>query len=535
MLNFPPLKTVDTVPGNLPAPPTSFVGRDAQITELVALVGQRRLVTLTGVGGVGKTRLSIQVAAELTPRFADGVWFVELAPVADAAAVPDTVATALGVTPLAGMSVIDSLALALSGRRLLIVFDNCEHVIDAAARVVDAILAHTTTVSIITTSREPLGISGEHTWPVPPLDVDEGVTSPAVSLFVERATAATPDFSLDGPGTVEAVTEICQRLDGIALAIELAAARMVSMSAEEVRDRLGDRFRLLAGGRRGLERHQTLRQAVSWSYDLLTDDERSVLECCSVFADGFDLEAISVAYGSDDEFLMLDLVEGLVRKSLLLAKRHGGRTRYRALETIRQFGEERLVASGRDARGTGPACAVLLRADGAALGIVGWSESASRTRLGRHRIRQPAHGIQVGERAGGSRSSDHDRGACGDHDLAAPALRTGQLGARDSRLRRRGRGSATAAPVRRRQSLPLSRRTGPRRHVRTDRDGAPRRRALRPVRGGLERDARVPGAPVRWSDRAAGGDLHRPGGADRVRTGRRALRAHMGAPGRRPG
>ena len=345
--DFPPLKTVDTVPGNLPAPPTSFVGRDDQITELVALLGQSRLVTLTGVGGVGKTRLSIQVAAELTPQFADGVWFVELAPVVDAAAVPDTVATALGVTPLAGMSVTDSLALALSGRRLLIVFDNCEHVIDAAARVVDAILSHTTTVSIITTSREPLGISGEHTWPVPPLDVDEGVASPAVSLFVERATAATPDFSLDGPSTVDAVTDICQRLDGIALAIELAAAWMVSMSAEEVRDRLGDRFRLLSGGRRGLERHQTLRQAVSWSYDLLTYDERSVLECCSVFADGFDLEAISVAYGSDDEFLMLDLVEGLVRKSLLLARRLDGKTRYRALETIRQFGEERLVASGR--------------------------------------------------------------------------------------------------------------------------------------------------------------------------------------------
>lgn len=344
---FPPLKTVDTVPGNLPTPLTSFVGRDAQITELIALGGQHRLVTLTGVGGVGKTRLSIQVAAELTPQFADGVWLVELAPVGDPAAVPDTVATALAVTPLAGMTVIESLTLALAGRRLLLVFDNCEHVIDAAAELIEAILARTTTVSIITTSREPLGIGGEHTWPVPPLDVDDGVTSPAVSLFVERALAVAPDFSLDGPATVEAVTEICRRLDGIALAIELAAARMVSMSAEEVRDRLGDRFRLLSGGRRGIGRHQTLWQAVLWSYDLLADDERTVLGCCSVFADGFDLEAISKVYGSDDEYLMLDLVESLVRKSLLLANRHGGRTRYRVLETIRQFGAERLATAGR--------------------------------------------------------------------------------------------------------------------------------------------------------------------------------------------
>ncbi len=343
---FPPLRTVDSA-GNLPVPPTSFVGREAQVAELAALVGQRRLVTLTGVGGVGKTRLSIRVAAELASQFADGVWLVELAPVGDPAAVPDTIATALSVTPLAGMTVVESLTLALSGRRLLVVLDNCEHVIDAAASVVEAILGRTGTVSIIATSREPLGVSGEQTWPVPPLDVDAGVESPAVSLFVERATAATPDFSLDRPSTVDAVAEICRRLDGIALAIELAAARTVSMSAEEIRDRLGDRFRLLSGGRRGVERHQTLLQAVLWSYDLLGAEEQRVLECCAVFADGFDLRAISQVYGSDDEFLVLDLVEGLVRKSLLLAQHHGPTTRYRALETIRQFSEQRLVAAGR--------------------------------------------------------------------------------------------------------------------------------------------------------------------------------------------
>ncbi len=345
--DFPPLRTVDTVPGNLPAPPTSLIGRDAQVDELVALVGDRRLVTLTGVGGVGKTRLSIRLAAELSLRFPDGVWLVELAPVTDPAAVPDTVATALGVTPLAGMTVLDSLALALSGRRLLIVLDNCEHVIDAAARVVEAVLARTSTVNVVATSREPLGVAGEHTWPVPPLDVGTGAGSPAVSLFVERAKAATPDFSFDHPGTIEAVMEICRRLDGIALAIELAAARMVSLSAEEVRDRLGERFRLLSGGRRGPERHQTLWQAIAWSYDLLSDDERSVLTRCSVFADGFDLRGLAAVHGVDDEFEVLDLVEALVRRSLVVVERQAGHTRYRVLETIRQFGEEQLVASGR--------------------------------------------------------------------------------------------------------------------------------------------------------------------------------------------
>ncbi len=345
--DFPPLRTVDTVPGNLPVPSTSLVGRDAQVDELAALVGDRRLVTLTGVGGVGKTRLSIRLAAELSLRFPDGVWLVELAPVADPAAVPDAVATALGITPLAGMTVLDSVVLALSGRRLLLVLDNCEHVLDAAARVVEAVLARSSTVTVVATSREPLGVAGEHTWPVPPLDVAAGAGSASVTLFVERAKAATPDFSFDDPATVDAVTEICRRLDGIALAIELAAARMVSLSAEEVRDRLGERFRLLSGGRRGPERHQTLWQAIAWSYDLLSDDERRVLECCSVFADGFDLRGLVAVHGNDDEFEVLDLVEGLVRRSLVVVERQGGRTRYRVLETIRQFGEDRLAASGR--------------------------------------------------------------------------------------------------------------------------------------------------------------------------------------------
>ncbi len=250
--DFPPLNTLLEVAGKLPVPPTSFVGRDDEVSELVELVARRPLVTLTGVGGVGKTRLSLRVAGELSAAFPDGVWFVELAPVGDPAAVPDTVATALGVTPLAGMSVTDRLVLALSGRRLLVVLDNCEHVIEAAAALAATLLARAPSISVLATSREPLAIGGEHTWPVPPLDAGAGAGSSAVSLFVDRARAVTPGFALDDDATLQAVTEICRRLDGIALAIELAAARMVSLSAEEVRDRPGERFRLLSGGRRGL-------------------------------------------------------------------------------------------------------------------------------------------------------------------------------------------------------------------------------------------------------------------------------------------
>ena len=271
---------------------------------------------------------------------------MELAPVGDPVALPNVVATALGVTAQAGMTVTESLAVALSGRRLLIVLDNCEHVLDAAAELVEAILTRTATVSVIATSREALRVGGENSWPVPSLDVRAGVASAAVSLFVERARAVRQDFTLDDVDEVDAVTEICRRLDGIALAIELAAARMVAMSPQEVRDRLDDRFRLLSGSRRGLERHRTLRQAVQWSFDLLTDEERGVLGCCSVFADGFELAAISAVYESDDEYVMLDLMDSLVRKSLVTVDQADGQTRYGMLETIRQFAEDQLVTSG---------------------------------------------------------------------------------------------------------------------------------------------------------------------------------------------
>ncbi len=346
---FPPLRALDNSPGNLRPAATSFIGRASELDEVHAAVKAHRLVTLTGVGGVGKTRLAVEVAARLADEFPDGVWLFELAAVADPAAVPGAVATMLGVTQQPEKSVSESVAAALEGRVRLLVFDNCEHVRDAAADLVEAILTHSSTVKILATSREGLGVADERLWVVPSLDVGAGVDSAAVSLFVERAQSVSSRFSAARPGEAAAVVEICGRVDGIPLAIELAASRMASMTAIEVRDRLHQRFRLLVGSRRGLERHQTLRHAVAWSYDLLDDAERALLDRCSVFAGGFDLEsacAITCFPETPDDLAVLDLLDALVRKSLLVADGSAGRTRYSMLETIRQFAEEQLAASG---------------------------------------------------------------------------------------------------------------------------------------------------------------------------------------------
>ena len=250
---FPPLKTRDATPGNLRPQPTSLVGRESELAEVHEAVKAHRLVTLTGVGGVGKTRLALEVAARLVDEFPDGVWFFELAAVTDPAAVPDAVAAVLGITQQPGMSVSESVAAALEGRVRLLVFDNCEHVLDDAADLIEAILAQSATVRIVATSREGLGVADEQMWPVPSLDLSGGLDSAAVNLFVERAQSVAPRFSMATPDEAGAVVEICRRLDGIPLAIELAASRMASMTASEVRDRLDDRFRLLVGSRRGLE------------------------------------------------------------------------------------------------------------------------------------------------------------------------------------------------------------------------------------------------------------------------------------------
>jgi predicted ATPase len=342
--DFPPLRTTDPSPGNLRPAVGRLIGRDAEVHEIAADIGTHRLVTLTGVGGVGKTRLALEVGAAVSNEFPDGVWVFELGAVLDPAAVPAAIASTLGITQQPGKTVSESVAAALEGRLRLLIIDNCEHVVDAAAELVEAILARSATVRILATSREGLGIVDERLRRVPSLEVDA-----ATELFVERAQSFSPDEST-------AVEEVCRRLDGIPLAIELAASRMESMTATEVRDRLDHRFKLLVGARRGLERHQTLRHAVAWSYDLLDDAERALLQRCSVFAGGLDIEsACAVAgYGDYDEYGMLDLLDALVRKSLLVADRSAGRTRYSMLETIRQFAEEQLMASGavEDARTT---------------------------------------------------------------------------------------------------------------------------------------------------------------------------------------
>jgi predicted ATPase/class 3 adenylate cyclase len=346
--DFPPLRTLDPSPGNLRPQTTSFIGRESEVAELHAAVKAHRLVTLTGVGGVGKTRLAVEVAARLADEFPDGVWFFDLAAVTDPAAVPDAVAAVLGIIQQPGKSVAHSVAAALEGRSRLLVLDNCEHVVDSVADLVEAILAASATVTILATSREGVGVSDEQLWRVPSLDVNSGTESAAVSLFVDRAHSVVSDFSLAQPGEADAVVEICRRLDGIPLAIELAASRMASMTVSEVRDRLDQRFRLLVGSRRGLSRHQTLRHAVAWSYDHLDDAEKKLLERCSVFAGGFDFQSACAVAGFDDgdDYAILDLLDALVRKSLIVADRSAGRTRFSMLETIRQFAEEQLVAHG---------------------------------------------------------------------------------------------------------------------------------------------------------------------------------------------
>ena len=334
-VEFPPLRTLDAGSGNLPAPATSFLGREAQIAAVGEALSTHRLVTLVGVGGVGKTRLAVHAAAAVLGEYRDGAWLVELAPILDAADVNEAVASVFAVAPQADRTWQDGLIESLRARQLLLVLDNCEHVLDAAVPLAERLLVQCPEVAVLATSREALGVSGEWAWPVPSLDVGPGSTASA--LFVERAQAVEPNF--DPGDEVDAVAEICRRLDGIPLAIELAAARVRSMSPSQIRDRLDERFRLLTGSRRSLERHQTLRHAVQWSYDLLTAAERRVLQRVSVFSGGFSLAAATTVCGNDpdgdlDELQMLDVVDSLVRKSLVNVERTATESRFTMLETI---------------------------------------------------------------------------------------------------------------------------------------------------------------------------------------------------------
>ena len=340
---FPPLRSVDTVPTNLPTVRTELVGRSEELRGLAALVERERLVTLTGVGGVGKTRLALGLAGRLAPGYADGCWLVELAPVADGSEVPKTFASVIG----APATDADALARYLADRRLLVVVDNCEHVLGDVAELVDTLLAAAPDLHLVVTSREPLGIDGEHVRRVQSLAVPAGdagavvaAQSAAVRLFAERASAVAEGFALTDANT-RAVTEICRHLDGIPLAIELAAARVRAMPPAEIAARLGERFRLLAGGsRRAQERHRTLAATVGWSYDLLSGEERVVFRRLSVLPASFDLAAAEAVAGEGG----LDVVGHIVRLvDRSLVQYEPETDRYRLLETLRQYGAERLA------------------------------------------------------------------------------------------------------------------------------------------------------------------------------------------------
>ena len=360
---FPPLASLDNpeLPNNLPGQLSAFVGREPELTRVRSLVASSRLVTLTGAGGCGKTRLALQVAAELLGTARDGVWFVGLASLTDAAEIPDAVAAVLGLADQGGQpSPIESLTDALREQDVLIVLDNCEHVIDGAAKFCAQLVRDCPRLRILATSRELLGIDGEHVYRVPSMSlppaeaeadadaVDEIAASDAVRLFVDRAQAQDPGFVLDD-ASAPLVASVCRRLDGIPLALELAAARLSSMSLRQVSDRLDQRFRLLTGGSRtAMPRQQTLQAAVEWSFGLLTALERDVLRRLSVFAGGFELEAAEVICAGDnvDAFDVLDLLSSLVGKSLLVAGRTPESVRYRMLETIRQYAAQDLLRSG---------------------------------------------------------------------------------------------------------------------------------------------------------------------------------------------
>jgi predicted ATPase/class 3 adenylate cyclase/DNA-binding CsgD family transcriptional regulator len=344
--DFPVLRSVDDFPGNLPQQLTSLVGREPVVAEVAELVRSSALVTLTGVGGVGKTRLSVEVGAEVATELPDGAWLIELSSVGDAASVPAAFATVLGITPQGDTPLLDTIAETLRGRQLLLVVDNCEHLVPAVGSVLDAIRSSAPSLRILATSREVLGLAGEVPFTVVPLALDGRESSDAVALFVDRAQAVRADFGLREPETATAVTEICETLDGLPLGIELAAARMAAMSAPEVRDRLADRFRLLQGSTPAPARQLTLHHTVEWSYDLLTDDEQQLLRTTAVFAGGFELTSVVDVVEHGDDVDVLRHLDSLVRKSLVVADHTATRTRYRQFETIRQFAEDRLADAG---------------------------------------------------------------------------------------------------------------------------------------------------------------------------------------------
>ena len=503
------------------------------------------LVTLTGVGGAGKSRLALEVAARDRARFADGVWLCELAALPDGSPVGHAVAAALKIQQRSGRSIEQTVIEYLRGRRLLLVVDNCEHVLAPAARLVAEIVQRCPEVAVLATSREALGVDGEQLWPVPPLGAED-----ATALFVQRARAATPDFRLDRDAA-EAVAAICARLDGLPLGIELAAARMRVMSPMEVARRLAD-APLLGGGRGPVARHQSLVAAIDWSYRLLPEPERRLFDRMSVFAGGADLRGVHrVADPAATEDDVLDRLTRLVDRSLVVAT-PGVHSRYRLLETLRAYGRSRTEADGLD-DGAGPPARRLLRRAGRA----GRARAAGRGRAGlggrgAGRLRQPARRVPAGRRRPGQRPG---RPAGRGHARAgAPArrvrgLRVGRAGAASTRTRtirstsprsappRAGRG--TAASSRWPGSWPGGRRAGCRRRgpraSPTRATCSPTWRSTRATstwRCGTTRPRRQRARPDGRTDPAGLDALLRggvPGGAPRAGAGRRC---RAGEPGR---
>jgi predicted ATPase/class 3 adenylate cyclase len=365
-VDFPALKTLDFYRHNLPTQMTSFIGREKEMDEIKQAISTHRLVTLTGSGGTGKTRLSLQIAADLLDQFPDGVWMVELAPILDPVLVAHTTAIAIGLRDEPQRPFIDMLYEYLREKKMLIILDNCEHLVDACAQMANKILQAAPTVRILASSREALGIAGEVTQRVPSLGLPDMGHLPhieslsqceAVKLFIDRATSAVPTFTVTN-SNAPALAQICYRLDGIPLAIELAAAKVRVLSLEQIAKRLDDRLRLLTGGSRTvLEHHQTLRAAIDWSYNLLPPLEQTLFRRLAVFIDGWTLEAAeyvcSEETASDKTSFgenirtedILNLMEQLINKSLVITEEMQSETRYHMLETMRQYANEKLVES----------------------------------------------------------------------------------------------------------------------------------------------------------------------------------------------
>ena len=364
---FPPLRSLSTRRSNLPVQLTSFVGRERELDEVAALIDHHRLVTLIGTGGTGKTRLMLEAAGHLLDRYQDGVWLAELAPLGDPSQIPSEVARALGAPEVPGVPAITTISAFVADKHLLLLLDNAEHLVDGTARLADRLLAGAPGLQVLATSREALAVPGEAVLQLQslscpaavagrvggyddtPVDLAEASSTEAVRLFVERAAAVDSSFALVA-SNVASISEICRRLDGIPLAIELAAARVSAMSPDDIAKRLGDRFRLLAGGRRtAVPRQQTLHALIDWSWDLLTEEDRRLLRRLSVFTGGWDVPmAARIVGDGPDELDPLDLVDGLTRlvdRSLVVVER-GATTRYRMLETIRQYAREQLIAAG---------------------------------------------------------------------------------------------------------------------------------------------------------------------------------------------